>query len=181
MPSFILCVRPLLGAWPALSLHYTRESQASSHHFSLGMGILDTGHHTWENAQLSLFLDHYRTCKMLGFSTQDKRDAPESEETHDREDGQPEVLGLAHSPPAHGGQHAQPAGHHGARAAAPELVATEDTDHGVWEQPHRWAGHAPSVTFSSHMILTPPVAEKSQSSFQEKGMGFFWGGGRGRF
>lgn len=154
-----------------------RESQAGSGHFSLGTGILDTGHHTWENAQLNL-LNRYRTCKMLGFSTQDKRDAPESEETHDREDGQPEVLSPTHSPPAHGGQHAQPAGHHGARAAAPELIASEDTDHGVWEQPCRWASHAPSVAFPSHVILTLPIAERSQSSFQEKGMGFFFSGGQ---
>ena len=154
-----------------------RESQAGSGHFSLGTGILDTGHHTWENAQLNL-LNRYRTCKMLGFSTQDKRDAPESEETHDREDGQPEVLSPTHSPPAHGGQHAQPAGHHGARAAAPELIASEDTDHGVWEQPCRWASHAPSVAFPSHVILTLPIAERSQSSFQEKEMGFFFSGGQ---
>lgn len=172
MLSFILYVRPLLGgvACAQPSLHVGEPGKLPP--FLPRHG--DTGH--LENAQLSPFFDHYCTCKMLGLSTQDKRDAPESEETHDREDGQPEVLNPTRGPPAHGGQHARPAGHHSAGAAAPELVASEDTDHGVWEQRRRWASHTPSVTFPSHVILTLPVAERSQSSFQEKAIGLFLGG-----
>lgn len=72
------------------------------------------------------------------FQPQVKRDAAESPKTDHREDGLPKLVVRARHSPAHGGQHAQPAGHRGARAARPELVAPEDGLRGLQEQQHRW-------------------------------------------
>lgn len=164
--ALVLCAVASPGVWTVCSLHDTWESQECARRFPLGVGMLDSGHHGGENAQLSLCFSRCCVYKVLGFSTQDRRDAPESKETHSREDGQPEVLSPTRGSQAHGGQHAQPAGHHGARAAAPELVAAEDTYRGLRKQPHRWCSHARAVAFLTHLVLMLPVTERNHSSFQ---------------
>lgn len=108
-----------------------------------------------------------RTCSSVSvialkwwfFSAQDKRDASESAQTHHREDGQPEVHAAAGGPPAQGGQHARPAGHRGARAAAPQLVASENTHRGWRRQPCRWCSCSPSVAFVGRVVLTRQVVQ----------------------
>ena len=81
-PLFVLCVVASPGVWTVHSLHYTWGSQERAHRFPLGVGMLDSGHHVGENAQLSLCFNRCCVYKVLGFPTQDRRDASESKKTH---------------------------------------------------------------------------------------------------
>lgn len=63
----------------------------------------------WEQSQLRLILQSVKQALLS--PPQDKRDADKSTKANSGEDGLKEILAPAHHAPAHGGQHAQPAGH----------------------------------------------------------------------
>lgn len=159
----VLCV-----SWPLLAADRPLPPQP---HVAAGVGGSPgpaVSHPAQERGMLAVrWAVPSRTCSSVSvialkwwfFSAQDKRDASESAQTHHREDGQPEVHAAAGGPPAQGGQHARPAGHRGARAAAPQLVASENTHRGWRRQPCRWCSCSPSVAFVGRVVLTRQVVQ----------------------
>lgn len=82
-------------------------------------------------AQSSLLFYKVKRCF---FQPQNQWDAYKPQEADGGEDGLTEVLAHAHHSQAHGGQHAQSAGHHPARVATQELVASHHGHHRMQEQ-----------------------------------------------
>lgn len=172
--ALVYPVRPLLGGVACTQPSYTWESQASSRHFLLGTGYWTLGKCPVEPVSLIIIV-HVRCWdfppRINGMLLSPRRPTI-------GEDGQPEVLNptRAHRrmwsacPTCRTFQ---------CRELPPGTRRPEDTDHGGGSSGAGGPAIPLSVTFPSHVVLTLPVAERGQSSFQEKGMGLFLEGGVG--